>query len=140
MIPLNDPSGEIVGRVLSSMVEVEAGTSDEMAPEDILALQYEHINAGDYEAAYDLFAEQSKQLVSLEQYRAFFENAGYYQLIDYSFPSVQVDGDTASIVADFTVSSGTGESQYQKTQQIVRKDGSWRVVMRDEQVETFTGT
>ena len=33
MMPLNDPSGEIAERVLSSMVEVEEGTTSEMAPD-----------------------------------------------------------------------------------------------------------
>lgn len=140
-ILLPDPTEEIAGSVLSSMVEVDEGTSAEIAPEEILMLQYENINARNYEAAYDLFAEQSKQIVSLDEYTAFFENAGYYELTDYSFPSAQVEGDAATVAVDFDISSGTGpDEQYQVTQQMVREDGSWRVVMRDAQVETFTGT
>ncbi len=141
MVPLNGPSGEMAERVLSSMVEVEEGAASEMAPEEILALQYQYINADNYEAAYNLFTEESKQLVSLEQYRTYFENAGYYDIVDYTFVSVQVEGDTATVVTDYVVSSGiAGEEQYQRTQQLVREDGSWRVVMRDEQVGVFTGT
>jgi hypothetical protein len=140
MVPLSDPSGEIAESLLSSMVEVEEGTASALAPEDILALQYQYINADNYEAAYSLFAEESKQLVSLEQYRAFFENAGYYELVDYTFLSVEAEGDAATVVTDYAVSRGiAGEEQYQRTQQLVREDGGWRVVMREEQVGTFTG-
>jgi hypothetical protein len=41
-------------------------------PKDVLASHYQHINAGEYQAAYDLFDNQSQQLVSPEQYRAYF--------------------------------------------------------------------
>jgi hypothetical protein len=52
--------------------------TQEQPPEDVLALQYEYINNGDFEEAYALFAEQSRREVSLAQYRAFFEaNAPY---------------------------------------------------------------
>ena len=113
----------------------------EQPPEEILALQYQYINEGNYEAAYSLFAEQSKQLVSPEQYRAFFENAGYYDITDYTFLSVQAEGDVATIVTDYTVSSGiAGIEQYQRTQQLVGEGGNWRVVMRAEQVGIFSGT
>ncbi len=43
-------------------------------------------------------------------------------------------------MTDLFVSSGTdGDQQYQRAQQMVLEDGSWRVVMREEQVSTFTG-
>lgn len=125
-------------RTVEERAEPEA--PEDPAPEETLALQYQYINEGDYEAAYDLFTEQSKQLVSPEQYRAYFENAGYYNIVDYAFLSVQVEGDTATIVTDYVVSSGiAGEEQYQRTQQVVMEDEAWRVVMRDEQVGIFTG-
>jgi hypothetical protein len=46
----------------------------EQPPEDVLARQYEYIDSGDFEEAYELFAEQSRREVSLAQYRAFFED------------------------------------------------------------------
>ncbi len=123
------------------MVKVEADASGEVTPEEVLALQYQYINARNYEAAYDLFTEESKQLVSLEQYRAFFKDAGYYNIVDYTFLSVQVEGDTATVVTDYTVSSGiAAEEEYQRTQQLTFEDGARRVVMRDEQIEVFTST
>jgi hypothetical protein len=118
----------------------EPETPEVPAPEETLALQYQYINEGNYEAAYELFSERSKQLVSPEQYRTYFENAGYYEIIEYAFSSVQVEGDTAAVVTDLFVSSGTdGDQQYQRAQQMVLEDGAWRVVMRDEQVSIFTG-
>lgn len=113
---------------------------EEPAPEETLALQYQYINDGNYNAAYKLFSEQSKQLVSPEQYTAYFENAGYYEIVDYTFSSVQVEDDTAVVMTDLFVSSGAGgDQQYQRAQQMVLEDGAWRVVMREEQVSTFTG-
>jgi micrococcal nuclease len=110
------------------------------SPEEVLASQYQHINAGDYEAAYELFDNRSQQLVSLEQYRAYFVSVAPYEITSYSFASEQVQGDTASVVVDLAVSSSTGEDQYRVTQRMVREDGSWRVIMRDEQVASFIET
>lgn len=115
--------------------------SKEPAPEETLALQYQYLNEGNYGAAYSLFTEQSKQLISLEQYRAWFENAGNYQITNFSFPTVQVADNTATVVADLTATSDTtGGDQYQRTQEMQLENGSWRVVIRGEQVELFAGT
>src|SRR3989337_2049414 len=46
----------------------ESDDSEGQSPEDVLALQYEYINRGDFEEAYSLFAGQSQREVSLEQY------------------------------------------------------------------------
>jgi hypothetical protein len=90
--------------------------------------------------AYDLFADQSKQLVSLEQYTAYFASLAPYEIKSYSFPDVHVQGEKANVVVDLVVSSSAGDEKYQVTQQIVREDGSWRVVMRDAQLASFTDT
>jgi micrococcal nuclease len=108
------------------------------APEEVLSSQYERINAGRYRAAYYLFADESQQIVSLEDYKAYFASAAPYEITSYSFASVQTQGEEASVVADLAVSSASGEDAYRVTQQLVREDGSWRVVMRDAQVASFT--
>ncbi len=118
--------------------------SEEITPEaqplvDVLALQYQYINAGDYESAYALFDETSKQEISLEQYKAFFEANAPYSLTDYSFPSASVQGDTGTVEATFTANSLSGQEQRQVTQQFVREGTEWRVLMREEQVVTFSG-
>ena len=118
----------------------EGATPEEQSPEETLALQYRYINAGDYEDAYALFAEQSKEAVPPEQYRAFFEENAPYSLTDYSFPSVEVEGETATVEAEFTVDSASGQESYERTQQLVREGGEWRVVMRADQAAAFAGT
>ena len=110
------------------------------APDEVLASQYRHINSGDYGAAYDLFDERSRGLVSLKQYKAYFASTAPYEITGYSFPSVRAQGDEASVVADLAVSSAEGEESYEVTQELVREDGGWRVVMRDEQVASFAAS
>jgi micrococcal nuclease len=107
------------------------------APDEVLVSQYQHINSGDYGAAYDLFDERSRELVSLDQYKAYFALATPYEITSYAFPSVRAQGDEASVVADLAVSSSDGDESYEVTQELVREDGDWRVVMRDEQVASF---
>ncbi len=107
------------------------------APEEVLALQYRLINAGDYDGAYALFAEQSKALVSPEQYGTYFGLNSPYSITDYSFPYVDVQMDAATVQAALTVNSASGSKSYQRPQELVREDGAWRIVMRDEQVSAF---
>lgn len=117
----------------------ESNDSESASPEETLELQYQYINSGEYEQAYELFTDDSKAVVSLEQYEAYFEATAPYEMVDYSFLSIQEDRETASVDAAFTVSTGTaGVQQYQRTQQMSLTDEGWRVVMRDEQIESFT--
>ncbi len=116
----------------------ESNASQERSPEEVLTLQYEYINRGDYEKAYSLFAEQSRQEVSLEQYRAFFEANAPYSVTDYSFSPAQEQGDSATVDATFIANSGAGSEQLQRTQRFVRESGDWRIVMRPEQIAAFT--
>jgi hypothetical protein len=111
---------------------------DEESPEDVLALQYEYINRGDFEQAYSLFAERSRSEVSLAQYKAFFEDNAPYSVTDYSFSPAEIEGDSASVDAEFTVTSASGVERLERTQEFVRESGDWRVVMRPEQVAAFT--
>ena len=115
----------------------ESAAAEEDPPEDVLALQYRLINAGDYDGAYALFAEQSKALVSPEQYGTYFGINAPYSIADYSFPSVAVQGDAATVEAALTVNSASGSESYQRAQELVREGDRWRIVMRDEQASAF---
>ncbi|MDP9476576.1 MAG: hypothetical protein M3R38_12985 [Actinomycetota bacterium] len=115
----------------------EQDATQEGSPEEVLALQYRLINAGDYEGAYALFADESKQLITPEQYRAYFEANAPYSITDYSFLSVDDRGDEATVEAALTATSGSGQESYQVTQPLVRQGATWRVVMRDEQASAF---
>ena len=135
-------------RFVTQLVTVEQTTvatggpcvTQEQPPDDVLALQYEYINSGDFEEAYSLFAEQSRREVSLAQYRAFFEDNAPYSVTDYSLVPVRVRGDSASVDAEFTVTSASGVEQLERSQEFVCERGEWRVVMRPEQVVAFTVT
>ncbi len=128
-----------VGQTSAPGTSASEGIAPEAQPlVDALALQYQYINAGDYESAYELFDETSKQTISLEQYKAFFEANAPYTLTDYSFPSASVQGDAGTVEAAFTAVSATGQEQLQVTQQFVREGGQWRVLMREEQVTNFS--
>jgi len=111
---------------------------EEGSTEEVLALQYEYINRGDFEQAYSLFAQRSRREVSLEQYRAFFEENAPYSVTDYLFSSVRIEGDSATVDAEFTVNSAAGVERLQRTQELVREGGNWRVVMRPEQIAAFS--
>lgn len=106
---------------------------------DVLYLQYEHINEGDYDDAYALFADRSQQSVSLEQYEAFFKDRPGYALDPYNVTNVDLQSDDAATVeVVFTADSAVAEPQkIVVDQQIVREDGQWRVVMREEQIDIF---
>src|SRR5919107_2295312 len=114
--------------------------SQEQPPEDVLALQYEYINNGDFEEAYSLFDEQSRREVSLAQYRAFFEDNAPYSVTNYSFVPVRVRGDSASVDAEFTVTSASGVERLERTQEFVCERGDWRGVVGPAQGVGFPPT
>ena len=124
----------------TTVVSEEPCVTQEQRPEDILALQYEYINSGDFQQACALFAEQSRREVSLAQYRGFFEDNAPYSVTDYSFSPALVRGDSASVYAKFTVTSAAGVERLERSQEFVCERDDWRVVMRAEQVVTFTAT
>jgi len=106
-------------------------------PEEILALQYEYANMYAWDQAYDLFAQQSKDQVTPEEY-AKYQNASTLSITDYAFPSVEVQGNTATVDRVLTIGSSEGEEQNRRTQKLVLEDEGWRVLMRDEQIQEFS--
>jgi hypothetical protein len=111
----------------------------EQAIKEVLYQQYRHINQGDYNDAYALFADRSQQSVSLEQYTAFFEARPGYAVDPYKITHVDVQSeDAATVEVVFTADSAVAKPEkFVRDQQIVREDRQWRVVMRDEQIEIF---
>jgi hypothetical protein len=111
-------------------------------PEEILALQYEYSNMRAYEQAYELHAQESKDRVSRELYVSTLEQSDRkepYAITDYSFPSVQVNGDRATIERVYTWETPDDEGQAKATQEMVLEEAGWRVVMRDNQYEFYLG-
>jgi hypothetical protein len=71
-------------------------------PEEILALQSEYFNMTDFERAYDLYAQESKDRVSEQvfvsaQKEGKQQGASYTVPTSYSIPSVEIEGDRATI-------------------------------------------
>jgi hypothetical protein len=91
------------------------------------------------EQAYDLFAQESKERVSLEQYAKRNEEDVATTITEYSFPSVKVQGDKAAIERVFSWKTEDEEGQYKATQEAVLEDEGWRMVMRDEQYKYYGG-
>jgi hypothetical protein len=128
------PGGE------AGVVDLTRQDSLGLSAEEVLALQYEYLNMTAWKQAYELFAEESKREVSLEEYEAYMDS-GYRErpiaVIDYTFPSVEIEGDHATIERVFTLSTPDGEHQHEATQEAVLEDEGWRIVMRDDQVRAL---
>jgi hypothetical protein len=111
-------------------------------PEEILALQYEYGNMAAYEQAYELFAQETKERVSEQTYVFAQERDNQENSIaftGYSFPSVDVRGDRATIERVATYSNEDEAGRDKATQEMVLEDDGWRIVMRDEQYDFFLG-
>jgi hypothetical protein len=58
---------------------------------------------------------------------------------DYAFPSVEVEGDRATVERVITATDLDGaDIQDKATQELVLEDEGWRIVMREQQVRLFT--
>ncbi len=128
------PGGETGG--------VDLTRRDPLGPsaKEILALQYEYLNMTAWKRAYELFAEESKREVSLEQYEAYMDSGRRERptaVIEYAFPSAEVEGNRAAIEREFTLSTPYGEHQQEATQEAVLEDEGWRIVMRDDQIRAL---
>ena len=111
-------------------------------PEEILALQSEYFNMTDFERVYDLYAQESKDRVS-EQVFVGAEKEAKQQGVSpttptsYSIPSVQIEGDRATIhvVAVEPPVEGEGLHRdrvvtYAHEAELVLKDEGWRIMMQ----------
>lgn len=66
------------------------------------------MNSGQYEKAYNLFADQSQHLISLEQYSNAY--APIYEVSDYTVYSEQMQRNTATLEAELFVSGTQRDS------------------------------
>ena len=113
-------------------------------PQEILALQYEYYNMGEYERDYELYAQESKDRVSEQLYvssiRQQDQKDGGFTLPKYSFPSVEIEGDhaTMQVVRSYS-SQEESEGQDRVTHDAVLEGEGWRILMHDGQYEFFLG-
>jgi len=108
-------------------------------PEEILSLQYEYNNMTVYEQSYELFAQETKDRVSEQMYVSGQKEYDVAAFMEYSFPSVDVQADRATVERVATYANKEETGQDKATQELVLEDDGWRVVMRDEQYELFAG-
>jgi hypothetical protein len=112
-------------------------------PEEVFALQMEYVNVTAYEQAYELYAQESKARVPEQVFVSKNQEGDKENLVaftKYSFPTVKVEGDNATMQAVRSYSDeAEGEGQERITQEAVLEDEGWRVVMRDEQYKFYGG-
>ncbi len=116
----------------------EETSAAEVPPEETLALYYDYQNVYAWAEAYELLSSRSKERVSSEQYVEFWTAAPDFT-INYSFPSVEVQGDGAAVVVDGAISMEGQEEPSRTVQVMLLEDGAWRVVLSEEQIAAFTG-
>jgi hypothetical protein len=125
-------------------IEVTEDDPQGARPEEILALQFEYYNMGYYEKDYELFAQETQDRVSEQVYvsknREDDQKGNGLTFMKYSFPSVKIEGDHATMDVVRTFSNQkTGEGQDRVTQEAVLEDEGWRLLMRDEQYKFYEG-
>lgn len=130
-----DASGQLTGQ--GATVDLTRQDPQGPTPEEIMALYYTYGNMGAQAESYALFADESKQQFSEEQYVSYFDFPNGFKNV--SFPSVDVQGDRATVDVVRTGFDANGERQDQITQELVLQEDGWRLVARDDQVEAFTG-
>jgi hypothetical protein len=112
-------------------------------PDEIYALQMEYFNMGEYDREYALFAQESKDRVSEQEFvsgnKREDQKYGRTAFTEYSFPSVKIEGDRATLQIVRSWSSEDDEGQVQDTQEAVLEDEGWRIVMRGEQYKAYGG-
>jgi hypothetical protein len=59
--------------------------------------------------------------------------------MEYSFPSIDVQGDHATVERVATYANKKETAQDKATQEMVLEDAGWRIVMREEQYKYFLG-
>jgi hypothetical protein len=89
-------------RYALEVVDLRESDPQGPTPEEILALQNEYFNMTDFERAYDLYAQESKDRVSEQvfvsaQKEGKQQGASYTVPTSYSIPSVEIEGDRATI-------------------------------------------
>src|SRR5215207_9579865 len=107
-------------------------------PEEILALQFEYYNMTDFERVYDLYAQQSKDRVSEQVFvgaekEAKQQGVSYTTPTSYSIPSVEIEGDRATIPLVAVEPPVEGEGLHRVTHaheaEAVLEDEGWRIMM-----------
>ena len=127
------------------MVDLRESDPQGPRPQEILALQSEYFNMTDFERVYDLYAQQSKDRVS-EQVFVGAEKEAKQQGVNYtipshSYPSVEIEGDRATIPLVAVEPPVEGEGLHRVTHaheaEAVLEDEGWRIMMGKAELHHF---
>jgi hypothetical protein len=93
---------EAIGSVVPEVVDLRKSDPQGPSPEEILDLQNEYFNMTEFERVYDLYAQESKDRVSEQafvsaQKKAKQQGVSPTTPTNYSMPSVEIEGDRATI-------------------------------------------
>lgn len=94
-------------------------------PEEVLALQSAYVSMTAWESAYELYAQESQERIPFGQYRPRQVQAAEENptaITDYAFPSVEVQGDRATVERIYTFNDASGEIQDRATNELVLED------------------
>ncbi len=125
------------------MVDLTENEPQGPQPQEIVALVNEYINMTAWEQAYDLYAQESKDRVPFDAYKSRQASAmesDPASMLDISFPSVDMQGNRATVDAVLGLSNEEGEYQDKITSQLVLEEDGWKIVMREETVDFILGT
>ena len=127
--------------ILGGIVLTEEETGAEgPSPEEILALSAELHNNELWEERYWLYAAETKAQMPLAVYKARLEEAGMAAIVDYSFPTVEVTGDTANVTWVYRFQTASDWEQRRDVQPLVRENGlGWRVLLSPDQLAWYLG-
>jgi hypothetical protein len=122
------------------VVDLKESDPQGPSPEEILALQAEYFNMTDFERAYDLYAQQSKDRVSEQafvgaQKEAKQQGVSPTNPTSYSIPSAEIEGDRATIhfvgIEPPVEREGLHLSRvtHAHEAELVLEDEGWRIMM-----------
>ena len=138
---LSDSPASAGGTSQAGDVDLTRQAEPGSPPEEVLALQYEYLNMQAWDLAYELFAKQTEDLITETRYTEVNEQEVPNVITQYSFPSVEVQGNNATIERLITYSEGGVGGQDKATQEAIIDGGAWRLLMREDQAiyfKTFT--
>lgn len=142
-VPLEDPSGEIARRALSSMVEVSGGQSassaiSEAAAEEAAEDYYRAVGVEDWDYTYDHLDSETRSVFTREEW--FKKNqwlAGdgstIYQILSVDLDNAS-DEPLADVAVELTYADGSTSIRYTY---FVYEDGEWKHRFSQEEYDLF---
>jgi hypothetical protein len=132
-----DEEGHLIGG--TRVVALTSVNHQGPRPEEIVALQFEYINMARWEQAYELHARESKDQFSLQQYTDYASRLQPVSYLSYSFSSVNVDGNHATIEGTSIVSDPRRVSKVRISGETTLEAEGWRIVASPEFIQLVRG-